>query len=194
MEQTVRHGANGVPQVLLPLMEGPQRIPQILDQGAAQGHIQHLEPPADPEDGPPRRQIGPDQGQLRPVALRVRRPGATVLCAVPRWGQIASAAQQQSAAGQVRLGAEARHRKAARPTDCRLIPLHPSPRPGNLDAYSLHSASFSWRGGEYQPAAPSCSPRMRTRAAISSTAPSMPVTLESRVRSYRRISPQLCPV
>ena len=31
MEQTVRHGANGVPQVALPLMEGPQPISQILD-------------------------------------------------------------------------------------------------------------------------------------------------------------------
>ena len=183
-----------MPQVALPLMEGAQRIPQILDQGAAQGHIQHLEPPADPKDGPPGRQIGPDQSQLRPVPVQIRRPGTPVRRAVPRGGQIAPTAQQQSAAGQVRTGAEAHHRLAARPADRCLIPRRPPLGPGDLDAYFLHCVSFRLRGGGDQSSAPSCIPRMRTRAAISSTAPSMPVILEFRVRSYRRISPQLCPV
>ena len=154
-----------------PLMEGAQRIPQILDQGCRPGPHSAPGAPADPKDGPPGRQIGPDQSQLRPVPVQIRRPGTPVRRAVPRGGQIAPTAQQQSAAGQVRPGAAAHHRLAARPAGPlpHTAPSALGPRRSGCVLPPLRLLPPARRGD--QSSAPSCIPRMRTRAAISSTAP-----------------------
>ena len=53
VEQAARGGTNGMPQVALPLMEGAQRIPQILDQGAAQATFSTWRPRQIPRMGRP---------------------------------------------------------------------------------------------------------------------------------------------
>ena len=121
-------------------------------------------------------------GRNAQAALRAMGRAAEVVCVAAAWG------------GAPSVDLAAADAVAARPADRCLIPRRPPLGPGDLDAYFLHCVSFRLRGGGDQSSAPSCIPRMRTRAAISSTAPSMPVILEFRVRSYRRISPQLCPV
>ena len=186
LQQAPRGGADGVEHVLLPLVQGGALRPQVLKQGPAQGHADHLHPPADPQDGPAPGEPGPDQRQLRLIPSGVRRVGAPVLLAEPGRVQVPSPAQHQPQAAGVGLRGVAGDRSPAGPLHRPDVVIHPPLRPGDLDGGRHGRAShwFSWSRFSHR----------RTSVAMSSTAPSTPVTLELRVRSYWRISPQLCPV
>ena len=108
--------------------------------------------------------------------------GAPIFLAEQGRVQISPAAQHQPPAVRPGLRGPAGDRDAAGRLHGLDIALHPPGLAGELDQGTVHASSGA-------PAS-----RIFTRAAMSSTAPWMPVTLELRVRSYRRISPQSCPV
>ena len=166
-------------------MRGDAGVGYVLDQRAAQGDVEDLDAPADAQDGLPGLKEGAEQGQLRPVPHGVGGLGPAIFLKEQGGVQIAAAAQNQAGTGQIRLGGVGRPGHAALGADRGTVVVRCSLLTGELD---IQGRSF------HQTFAASWALRARTRAAISSAAPSMPVTLELRVRSYRRILPQVWPV
>ena len=71
----------------------------VLDQVAAQGHVQHLMPPADAEDGFFQFQEPPRQIQLVPIPEGVDALACSVALAVQDGIHVRAAGEQQAVAG-----------------------------------------------------------------------------------------------
>ena len=110
--------------------------------------------------------------------------------------QISPACQQQAITTQVGLGGVTGGRTGPQLPEGLDVWRKMLGRTGNLNPRGL----IHRQGGSFLPrrlytsCMASWAVRAWTRAMMRSTAPSMPVVLELRVRSYRRISPQLWPV
>ena len=180
-KEGIRGGTHRMDQVpVRVLMKDPHLLRQILHQSAAPENIDHLNAPAHPHNRLSCLGKRFQQSPLRPIPTVIRRLGAPVLLAVQLRVRVPAAAQQQTVARSVRGRAVTGKGNAARTADGVDVTVDLSGRPGQLDAgpHFLSSASIlAW-----------------TMAAISSTAPSTPITEELMVRSYRRISPQVWPV
>lgn len=188
LQQASRLTVDRVVDIFLSLVAHPPSGLQVLDQRASQKHVEHLHPPANSQ-----HRAFPDkeslrQSQLRPIPLPVRWIGTPVLLSKQDRVHIASAAQHQSIAAGIRYGTSPRYRNRSYSLYCADIAFQSARLAGNLDLWDVvsslvflrtHSAISAW------------AVRRRTSAAMRSTAPSMPVTLELMVRSYRRISPQV---
>lgn len=73
---------------------------EILMEGPAQGHVQQLQAPANPEERQPAGKRRPHQGQLPGIALRIDLPQTGFgFRPVMKGGHIAAAAEQQTAQG-----------------------------------------------------------------------------------------------
>ena len=180
--------ADRVVDIFLSLVAHPPSGLQVLDQRATQKHVEHLHPPANSQHWAFPGKEGLRQSQLRPVPLPVRWIGTPVLLSKQDRIHISPAAQHQSIAAGIRYGTNPRHRNRSRSLYRADIAFQSARLAGNLDLWDVvsslvflrtHSAISAW------------AVRRRTSAAMRSTAPSMPVTLELMVRSYRRISPQV---
>ena len=123
--------------------------------------------------------------------MPVRGMGTVVLLSKQSRVQISPAAQHQRVTARVWAGTDSRHRDGSNTLYRSDIALQPICLSGELNS---DGAAFSLVGLQTHSASSAWAVRRRTMAAIRSTAPSIPVTLELRVRSYRRISPQMWPV
>ena len=188
LQQASRLTVDRVVDIFLSLVERPPSWLQILDHRASQKHVEHLHPPANSQHWAFPGQEGLHQSQLRPVSLPVRWIGTPILLSKQDRVHIASAAQHQGFTTGVRAGTDPRHRNRSRSLYRADIAFQSARLAGNLNLGDMvsslvfprtHSAISAW------------AVRRRTSAAMRSTAPSMPVTLELMVRSYRRISPQV---
>lgn len=188
LQQASRLTADRVIDIFLSLVAHPPSGLQVLDQRASQKHVEHLHPPANSQHWAFPGKEGLRQSQLRPVSLPVRWIGTPVLLSKQDRIHISPATQHQSIAAGIRYGTNPRNRNRSRSLYRADIAFQSARLAGNLDLWDMlfslvvlktHSAISAW------------AVRRRTSAAMRSTAPSMPVTLELMVRSYRRISPQV---
>ena len=145
---------------------------EILNEVAPQGHIDDLHAPADAQNGLVGLIKGTKQLQLGLVPGHIRGIGALIFLAEERAFQIASAAQNEPVAAEIGRGAVARAGGGAQAFQGLLIAAGLPLGAGELDG-ERHGGAHSV----------STAARAFTRVEMSSTAPSMPVVLELRVRS-----------